>query len=134
LGNFVGEFLVLLGTYQVDPLLTALATLGFIVSTVYSLWIVQRAFHGPNSKKWQLLDMSLRESVIMGSMVIIIVLMGLFPQTILNTSRRALEDLQLYTTRKQEAAAPASPVNLARSQPEDPSVILRPELFKGDTP
>ena len=119
---------------QVDPFLTVLATLGFIVSTVYSLWIVQRAFHGPNQKKWQLADMSLRESIIMGSMVIIIVLMGLFPQTILNTSRRALEDLQLYATRPQEAAVPAPPANLAHSQPDDPVVILRSESLKGGTP
>ena len=39
LANFVGEFLVLLGAYRVSPVLTILATIGFVVSTIYSLWI-----------------------------------------------------------------------------------------------
>ena len=39
LGNFIGEFLVLVGTYRVSPLTTVLAALGLIVSTVYALWL-----------------------------------------------------------------------------------------------
>jgi NADH-quinone oxidoreductase subunit M len=46
LGSFVAEFLVLLGVYQVAPGMAIWATLGFVTSAIYSLWIVQRAFHG----------------------------------------------------------------------------------------
>jgi NADH-quinone oxidoreductase subunit M len=112
LGNFVGEFLVLLGTYQVNPPAAALATLGFIVSTVYSLWIIQRVFHGPlqeaNRKDWKLFDSTAREAIIMAILIVIIIWVGLFPQTILNTGRRALEDLQRYTTQLQPAAVSTS--------------------------
>ena len=134
LGNFVGEFLVLLGTYQIDPFLTILATLGFIVSTVYSVWIVQRVFHGPNEKNWQVPDMSPREGIIMGSMIAIIVMMGLYPQTILNTSRRAMEDLQLYAARRKEVVVPAPTPAKVSSQPNPPAVTGQTETHNGDAP
>ena len=51
LGNFVGEFLVLLGTYQTNTPMAVVATLGLIVSVVYSLWMIQVAFQGPNVHK-----------------------------------------------------------------------------------
>ena len=47
LGNFVGEFLVLLGTFRANPLAAGLATVGLVLATVYALWLVQRVFQGP---------------------------------------------------------------------------------------
>src|SRR5690606_24179637 len=49
LGNFVGEFLSLIGAFQANRLLTVLAALGLILAAVYSLWVIQRVFHGPVS-------------------------------------------------------------------------------------
>ncbi|MGH8443860.1 MAG: NADH-quinone oxidoreductase subunit M, partial [Solimonas sp.] len=46
LGNFVGEFLILLGTWKVDMVITIIASTGLILGAVYSLILVQRAFHG----------------------------------------------------------------------------------------
>jgi NADH-quinone oxidoreductase subunit M len=46
LGNFVGEFLVLLGTFQVNVPITILAALGLITAAIYSLIIIQKVFHG----------------------------------------------------------------------------------------
>jgi NADH-quinone oxidoreductase subunit M len=100
LGNFVGEFLVLLGTYQVNRLAAGLATLGFIVSTVYSLWIIQCVFHGrpqhADRKTWKLYDLTAREAAIMALLIVIIVWVGLFPQTVLDAGTSALENLQQY--------------------------------------
>ncbi len=94
LGNFVGEFLVLLGVFRVNVLLAVLATLGFIVSTVYSLWLIQRVFHGPNRSGWKLPDMNARQAVILGSLILAILWLGLYPQPVLNTARPALDTLQ----------------------------------------
>ena len=47
LGNFIGEFLILLGTYQLHPAFAAVAALGVITAAAYSLILVQRTFHGP---------------------------------------------------------------------------------------
>ncbi len=88
LGNFVGEFLVLLGVFQANPLLAILATLAFVVSTVYSLWMMQRVFFAPNHEKWSVPDSTLRESTMMAAMIAAIFWLGIFPQTVLNTYGR----------------------------------------------
>ena len=49
LGNFLGEFLILLGTFKPHPSVTVVATGGLILSAVYSLILMQRAFHGKPS-------------------------------------------------------------------------------------
>jgi len=46
LGNFIAEFLILSGTYQVHVLWAVLASLGLIASMIYALVILQRVFHG----------------------------------------------------------------------------------------
>ena len=104
LGNFVGEFLVLLGAYQVSVPLAVLATLGFIVATVYSLWMIQAVFFGQNTEGWRLSDLNLRETAIMAVLVAIIVWLGLYPQTVLNTAKPALEGLLQTSTLSQPAA------------------------------
>ena len=58
LGDFVGEFLVLLGSYKVSVALTVVATLGILASTFYALRMMQRAFFGPNTNSWQLPDLT----------------------------------------------------------------------------
>jgi NADH-quinone oxidoreductase subunit M len=94
LGNFVGEFLVLLGLYQVSVPLAVLATLGFVVATVYALWMVQRTFFGPNREGWRIPDATGRDMAALGAMTAAIVWLGLFPQTVLHTVRPTLEALQ----------------------------------------
>jgi NADH-quinone oxidoreductase subunit M len=94
LGNFVGEFLVLLGLYQVSVPLAVLATLGFVVATVYALWMVQRTFFGPNREGWRIPDATGRDMAVLGAMTAAIVWLGLFPQTVLHTVRPTLEALQ----------------------------------------
>jgi NADH-quinone oxidoreductase subunit M len=107
LGNFVGEFLVLLGTYRVSVPLAILAALGFIVSTVYALWMIQRVFAGPNEEAWKLPDLNAREMMVVGFMIVAIVWLGLYPQPVFNTAARALESLQQYANRSQQVGAPA---------------------------
>jgi NADH-quinone oxidoreductase subunit M len=93
LGNFIGEFLVLLGAYQTNIVMTVLATLGLILATIYALWLIQRTFHGPNEAGWQLPDFSFREWLIMGALLGVIVWLGLYPQPVLDTARPTLEIL-----------------------------------------
>jgi len=94
LGNFVAEFLILLGAYQANVTLTVLATIGLIAATVYALWMVQQTFHGPNTANWKLPDFGGREMLTMVVMIAIIVWLGLYPQPVLNTVRPALDQLQ----------------------------------------
>jgi NADH-quinone oxidoreductase subunit M len=91
LGNFVAEFLTLLGTYQSSILVTCFASLGLIGATLYSLRIMQKVFHGKAKSLPAISDLNLREKVISGIMVIAIVYLGLFPGGILATAKPSLK-------------------------------------------
>jgi NADH-quinone oxidoreductase subunit M len=97
LGNFVGEFLTLLGTYQARPVFGILAALGFVVSTIYSLRLVQAVFHGQardTMTAQTLPDLSLQETLMMGTIMVALVWIGVYPQPLLNTTASRLEEVQ----------------------------------------
>ncbi len=103
LGDFVGEFLVLLGTYRVNIVLTILATIGVLVATLYALRLVQRAFHGRNVHDWHLTDLNRREAFILGPMIVALLWLGLYPMPVLNTFRPAMSNLQQSASRTMAA-------------------------------
>lgn len=94
LGNFVAEFLVLVGAFQVSPVLTIMATLGLVLAVVYALRLVQYAFHGPNVRGWQLPDLGRREMAVMLLLIASLLWLGLFPQAVLDTAAPVLHGLQ----------------------------------------
>ncbi|MGH9327335.1 MAG: NADH-quinone oxidoreductase subunit M [Terriglobia bacterium] len=95
LGDFIGEFLVLIGTYEAHLIgLTIVASIGILFSTLYALRIIQRAFHGPNSNNWSVRDLVPREVVELIPMVAILIWLGIYPQPIFNTFKPALKKLQ----------------------------------------
>ena len=94
LGNFIAEFLILLGSFQANQLLTILSTLGLIAATIYALWLVQKVFHGKMREDWQLSDFSFREMIMMAAMIIVIVWLGLYPQPVLNTAKPFIQNIQ----------------------------------------
>src|SRR5499425_48334 len=96
LGDFVGEFLVLLGAYQVSVSITVIASLGVLASTFYALRMVQRAFQGPNTGGWQLSDLTVREGVVMAVMIAGLLWLGFYPQPVLDTFTPAMRTLQQH--------------------------------------
>jgi NADH-quinone oxidoreductase subunit M len=98
LGNFVAEFLILLGAYQVTLVLTVIATVGLIFAMIYSLAIMARAFYGPNQHNWKLHDLHVHEWVGLGAMLIVLVWLGIYPQPVLRTADSALQNIQHYAS------------------------------------
>ena len=94
LGDFVGEFLVLLGVYPLSVGITVVAALGILASTFYALRMVQRVFHGENTQRWELPDLSLREALIIVPMIGTLVWLGWYPQPVFNTFASAMHHLQ----------------------------------------
>jgi NADH-quinone oxidoreductase subunit M len=94
LGNFVGEFLVLTGTYSVSVPMTAIASGGFVAASVYSLWMIQRAFFGPEREGLKVPDLRAREMTVMAIMIVSIVWIGLYPQPFLDTAGQSLKNLR----------------------------------------
>jgi NADH-quinone oxidoreductase subunit M len=78
LNNFVGEFLILQGAAQARFLYAVLASIGVILSAVYMLWLVQRAFYGETSAevRRQIVDLRPREWAVIVSLLVMMVWMG----------------------------------------------------------
>ena len=94
LGDFVGEFLVLLGTYRQSIVLTALATVGILFATFYALRLVQRAFQGPNTHDWRIADLVPREGLVVALMIVTLLWLGLYPRPVLDTFQPAMARLE----------------------------------------
>ena len=88
LGNFVAEFLTLLGSWQSNQVLTVFATIGLVAATAYSLRIMQKVFLGKEMNDKSIEDLSFREKFILIPMVVLIILLGLFPQPVFNTVKK----------------------------------------------
>ena len=97
LGNFVGEWLVLLGAYQVYPQLAVLATVGLVLATVYALWMLHVAFFGPAREASHPADLDRRELAVLAVMIALLVWLGLGPQRVLDTAAPALAQLESTT-------------------------------------
>ncbi len=101
LNGFVGEFLILIGIFAVSPLVAALATSGVVLSAVYMLWMVRRVFFGPlvQDANRKLLDLGLREKLVVTAMVAPMIWIGIYPSTFLRPMDRSVSAL----LRKMEA-------------------------------
>jgi NADH-quinone oxidoreductase subunit M len=95
LGNFVGEFLVLLGSFRVNVLTTAFAALGLVVAAVYSLIVIQKVFHGKNKNNYRMADLSTMEFLCFALMMIGLLWMGLYPQSMLDMAEPTLRSLNV---------------------------------------
>ena len=97
LGNFIGEFLALLGAFQANQVLTIISAFGLIFASVYSLWVIQKVFHGKYSDSAfdssHLLDLDNREMAYYAAMMAGLVWMGVYPQSFLDLSAPALQSL-----------------------------------------
>ncbi len=95
MGNFVSEILVLAGSYRNSPWLTAVAALGLVLATVYSLHIVQKAFHGKTATfDHPLTDLHVREIVVMGVLTVVILWLGIFPRPVIRLVNPAVMSIQ----------------------------------------
>jgi NADH-quinone oxidoreductase subunit M len=115
LNGFVGEFPILLGTYQTVPWAAVLAVFGVILAALYLLWAYQRMFHGPvEGRAVGLLDLNAREIAVMVPLVVLMLGIGLYPKPIYDrvnpsverviTEARAGADLPAVATVEQEAS------------------------------
>jgi NADH-quinone oxidoreductase subunit M len=86
LNGFVGEFLVLVGSYATLPVLAIIASLGVVLAAIYLLWAYERVFTGEPDKEENkvLVDLSLREIGLLAPIAILVLVIGLFPAVLLD--------------------------------------------------
>jgi NADH-quinone oxidoreductase subunit M len=132
LNGFVGEFLILVGSYRTLGLWVALATLGVVFAAVYLLKMLLESVWGPldNPENQKLHDLDLREIVTLAPLAVLMLVIGVMPEPFLAPSRPALHDtLALYQERVAAPPAPAvvlreaAPVAVAAGVAEPTSVL-----------
>lgn len=96
--GFIGEFLILLGTFEAKPIIAGFAVTGVVLGAVYMLWAVKRVFFGEPSEMVshhdaEEMDLSVREMIVMVPLIVLIFWMGIFPSDFLNWSKASLDHL-----------------------------------------
>ena len=82
--GFIGEFLTLMGIFQVNTIIAAIATLGVIFSAAYALWLYRRVVMGDLIKESlkTITDMTRREKAIFAPLVVMTILLGVYPSLV----------------------------------------------------
>jgi len=123
LNGFVGEFLILLGSFKSTVLdstaLVVFATTGVILAAVYLLHMVYRTFFGEldHEANANMADVNGRELLLMAPLVVLMFVMGFFPNPFLRQTQPTTEFL-LETIEEKQAAA------LEQAEPSDPTAEL----------
>ena len=93
--GFVGEFLVLVGVFQVNILVAVLASLGVILVAAYMLWLYRRVIFGrvANSEIKEMTDLNKAEIYIFASLVFLTLFFGIYPEPLLNTVDISINNL-----------------------------------------
>jgi NADH-quinone oxidoreductase subunit M len=93
LNGFVGEFLILLGTFFGYSWWVVPATFGVVLAAIYLLWAYRRVFHGPvtNEANTTLSDMNVREWLMLAPVMALIVFIGVYPKPFLDRIEPAAE-------------------------------------------
>ncbi len=93
--GFVGEFLVLMGAFQVSTWVALFATTGVILSSMYALLLYRRVIYGklekPNLRAIK--DMTPREIIVLAPLVILTIAFGIYPQPILEVTAVSVKNL-----------------------------------------
>ncbi len=93
--GFIGEFLTLLGVFKYNKIIAVFATTGIIFSAIYMLYLYKRIIFGviSNEKLEVITDLNLREKIIMIPLIIVIILMGIFPNIFLEPMHLSVQNI-----------------------------------------
>ena len=119
LNGFVGEFLILAGSFKTQPVWTVVATTGVILAAIYLLWLVQRVFFGPivNDENRHIPDIAWNEVAAMVPLVVLMVWIGVHPNTFLRKMAPSVEQLIATVERGRESGKAMLAKTPARRSP-----------------
>ena len=94
LNGFVGEFLILFGSFQANPIVAAIAVLGVVFGAVYTLVMIRQVLFGPlsSAENRKLQDLKGREWLAIVPLCALIILMGVYPNVLLRKFQGTLEN------------------------------------------
>ncbi|HJM03246.1 MAG TPA: NADH-quinone oxidoreductase subunit M [Arenicellales bacterium] len=93
--GFVGEFLVILGSFRVNGWYAAVAGLTLVLGAAYTLWMIKRVVYGEitNEKVKALVDVNGREKVVLGVLAVCVLGLGVYPMPLLEVMHSTVENL-----------------------------------------
>jgi NADH-quinone oxidoreductase subunit M len=119
LSGFVGEFLVLIGTFVTHRWYAVVAATGVILAALYLLWAYQRVFHGePDDANRSFPDLKATERLVMVPIIALIVFLGIYPKPVLDRIEPSVKAL----IARVEVAVPS----YHAPKPEGPTVSAAP--------
>jgi NADH-quinone oxidoreductase subunit M len=122
LNGFVGEILILMGTYQTNPLFAFCAALGILACAGYLLWLFQRAFLGkithPENKV--LKDLDVREIMTLAPLVVFMFWIGLYPTPFVKIIQPSVEHIVKQV--KAQPIAATTEDYIANQQKTEPEI------------
>jgi NADH-quinone oxidoreductase subunit M len=97
-GNFISEILVVIGTFAEHPLIAILSATGMIFSVIYSLWIIQKFFHGEHDPRTvdpeaRLVDLRGLDIAVPLVMIVAVFWIGIYPQPIIHIVGSLLQSI-----------------------------------------
>jgi len=112
--GFVGEFLTLLGIFQVNTWIALFATSGVILSAAYALYLYKRVVFGVLNKEAlkSILDLDAREKLIIYPLVVLVIFYGVYPMPIFEATNVSVDALISNYQAALEAAQTTSTANL----------------------
>ncbi len=117
LNGFVGEFLILLGTFLAYRWWVVPAAFGIVLAAIYLLWAYQRVFHGPitNEENRKLPDVNLREVAMLAPVLALIVFIGVYPKPFLER----IEPAAQHVVEQLDSTVIPNPADIARGVGSD---------------
>lgn len=107
LNGFVGEYLILIGTFLAEPWYAAIAATGVILAALYLLWAYQRVFHGePDEANRSFPELRLREALVLLPFIGVIVFTGVYPKPMLERIEPAVVSLIEHVEEKADFESP----------------------------
>lgn len=110
--GFVGEFLILIGTFRTHPVAATIAATGVIFAAAYMLPMVQRVLYGPvdNDENRGLTDLDMRERIVLLPALVMIIVIGVYPLPFLARTAPSVEAL-LDQVEVRAVQAPVEPLD-----------------------
>jgi len=104
--GFVGEFLILLGTFRVSTLYSTLAATGMFLGVAYMLYLYRRVIFGTITRAdlRNLLDLSVREKIVFAPLLVVVLWMGFYPSSFLRPIQVSVDHLVQQVNAATEAA------------------------------
>ena len=106
--GFVGEFLILLGTFKVNTLECTLAATALFLGVAYMLYLYRRVIYGAieRAELRQMLDLSAREIAVFAPLLLVVVWMGIYPSSFLRPIQASVDHLVQQVAAATDAAGP----------------------------